>query len=34
MKFSTTLIALVAAGLANAQLPDVPTCSVGVFLAI
>lgn len=28
MKFSTTLIAFVAAGLASAQLPDVPACSV------
>ncbi|KAF3385294.1 GPI-anchored CFEM domain protein [Penicillium rolfsii] len=32
MKFSTTLIALVAAGLANAQLPDVPACSLSCFV--
>ncbi|KAJ5674457.1 GPI-anchored CFEM domain protein B [Penicillium maclennaniae] len=32
MKFSTTLVALVAAGLANAQLPDVPTCSLNCFV--
>jgi hypothetical protein len=34
MQFSTALIALVAAGLANAQLPDVPSCSVCTLLAI
>jgi hypothetical protein len=28
MQFSHALIALVAAGLANAQLPDIPSCSV------
>jgi hypothetical protein len=28
MKFSTTMIAFVAAGLASAQIPDVPLCSV------
>ncbi|CEJ58053.1 Putative GPI anchored CFEM domain protein [Penicillium brasilianum] len=33
MKFSTTLIALVAAGLANAQLPDVPSCSLSCFVS-
>ncbi|KAJ5159500.1 uncharacterized protein N7482_006504 [Penicillium canariense] len=33
MKFSTSLIALVAAGLANAQLPDVPTCSLNCFVS-
>ncbi|KAJ5965089.1 uncharacterized protein N7479_004965 [Penicillium vulpinum] len=33
MKFSTTLIALVAAGLASAQLPDVPACSLSCFLS-
>ncbi|KAJ6133881.1 GPI-anchored CFEM domain protein B [Penicillium sp. IBT 18751x] len=33
MKFSTTLVALVAAGLANAQLPDVPTCSLNCFVS-
>lgn len=30
MKFSTTLIAFAAAGLASAQLPDVPACSVRI----
>ncbi|KAJ5200703.1 Extracellular membrane protein CFEM domain [Penicillium cf. griseofulvum] len=33
MKFSTTLIALVAAGLASAQLPDVPACSLSCFVS-
>ncbi|CAG7964479.1 unnamed protein product [Penicillium nalgiovense] len=33
MKFSTSLIALVAAGLASAQLPDVPACSLSCFLS-
>ncbi|CAI7633967.1 unnamed protein product [Penicillium glandicola] len=33
MKFSTTLIALVAAGLASAQLPDVPACSLSCFIS-
>ncbi|KAJ5813084.1 Extracellular membrane protein CFEM domain [Penicillium robsamsonii] len=33
MKFSTTLIAFVAAGLASAQLPDVPSCSLSCFLS-
>ncbi|CAG7922267.1 unnamed protein product [Penicillium olsonii] len=33
MKFSTTLIALVAAGLAQAQLPDVPECSLSCFVS-
>ncbi|CAG8903415.1 unnamed protein product [Penicillium egyptiacum] len=33
MKFSTTLIALVAAGLASAQLPNVPACSLSCFLS-
>ncbi|KAK4867081.1 hypothetical protein LT330_007822 [Penicillium expansum] len=33
MKFSTTLIAFVAAGLASAQLPDVPACSLSCFLS-
>lgn len=28
MQFSHALVALVAAGLASAQLPDVPSCSV------
>ncbi|KAK2736453.1 hypothetical protein FQN55_001629 [Onygenales sp. PD_40] len=32
MKFSTTLIALVAAGLANAQLPDIPECALNCFV--
>ncbi|KAJ5873839.1 uncharacterized protein N7529_002269 [Penicillium soppii] len=32
MKFSATLVALVAATLAQAQLPDVPTCSLQCFL--
>ncbi|KAJ5371381.1 GPI-anchored CFEM domain protein B [Penicillium cataractarum] len=32
MKFSTTLIALVAAGLANAQLSDIPSCSLSCFV--
>ncbi|KAJ5783131.1 Extracellular membrane protein CFEM domain [Penicillium paradoxum] len=32
MKFSTTLVALVAAGLASAQLPDVPACSLSCFV--
>ncbi|KAJ5604189.1 hypothetical protein N7537_007145 [Penicillium hordei] len=32
MKFSTTLIAFAAAGLASAQLPDVPACSLSCFL--
>lgn len=31
MQFSHALIALVAAGLANAQLPDVPSCSVRIY---
>ncbi|KXG52812.1 Extracellular membrane protein, CFEM domain [Penicillium griseofulvum] len=33
MKFSTSLIALVAAGLASAQLPDVPACSLSCFVS-
>ncbi|KAJ5178558.1 uncharacterized protein N7500_001257 [Penicillium coprophilum] len=33
MKFSTTLIAFAAAGLASAQLPDVPACSLTCFLS-
>lgn len=33
MKFSATLIALVAAGVANAQLPDVPACSLNCFVS-
>ncbi|CAI7569997.1 unnamed protein product [Penicillium bialowiezense] len=33
MKFSTTLVALVAAGLAQAQLPDVPPCSLSCFVS-
>ncbi|KAK2810986.1 hypothetical protein FQN50_002579 [Emmonsiellopsis sp. PD_5] len=32
MKFSTTVIALVAAGLANAQLPDIPECALNCFV--
>ncbi|KAJ5645186.1 GPI-anchored CFEM domain protein B [Penicillium longicatenatum] len=33
MQFSHALIALVAAGLANAQLPDVPACSLNCFVS-
>ncbi|KAJ5940385.1 hypothetical protein N7516_000553 [Penicillium verrucosum] len=33
MKFSTTLIAFAAAGLASAQLPNVPACSLSCFLS-
>ncbi|OQD76706.1 hypothetical protein PENDEC_c004G00793 [Penicillium decumbens] len=33
MQFSTALIALVAAGLANAQLPNVPACSLNCFVS-
>ncbi|KAI1957952.1 hypothetical protein LOZ58_005426 [Ophidiomyces ophidiicola] len=33
MQFSHALIALVAAGIANAQLPNVPTCSISCFVA-
>ncbi|KAJ5102279.1 hypothetical protein NUU61_004501 [Penicillium alfredii] len=32
MHFSHALVALVAAGLANAQLPDVPECSLNCFV--
>ncbi|KAF7717552.1 Uncharacterized protein PECH_006591 [Penicillium ucsense] len=32
MKFSATLIALVAAGVAHAQLPNVPACSLNCFV--
>ncbi|KAJ5194630.1 GPI-anchored CFEM domain protein B [Penicillium cinerascens] len=32
MKFSTAVVALVAAGLANAQLPNVPKCSLDCFV--
>ncbi|OAX79681.1 hypothetical protein ACJ72_05999, partial [Emergomyces africanus] len=31
MQFSHALIALVAASLANAQLPEVPTCALSCF---
>lgn len=33
MKFSSTLIAFAAAGLASAQLPNVPACSLSCFLS-
>ncbi|KAJ5388740.1 hypothetical protein N7509_011281 [Penicillium cosmopolitanum] len=33
MQFSHALIALVAASLANAQLPDVPSCSLNCFVS-
>ncbi|EKV15805.1 Extracellular membrane protein, CFEM domain [Penicillium digitatum] len=33
MKFTSTLIAFVAAGLASAQLPNVPACSLSCFLS-
>ncbi|KAI1970623.1 hypothetical protein LOZ56_003587 [Ophidiomyces ophidiicola] len=33
MQFSHALIALVAAGLANAQLPNVPSCSIQCFVS-
>ncbi|KAJ5135632.1 uncharacterized protein N7515_004910 [Penicillium bovifimosum] len=33
MKFSTTMIAIAAAGLASAQLPNVPRCSINCFVS-
>ncbi|KAJ5561820.1 hypothetical protein N7535_003717 [Penicillium sp. DV-2018c] len=32
MKFSTTIVAFAAAGLASAQLPNVPSCSLNCFI--